>query len=227
MAYIYCLVDPISNELRYVGYTAKTLEWRLETHWRERKRSSTHKNNWIKSLWDEYGVKPNIICLEEVSVSEWEEAENFWINYFNFIGSDLTNGTVGGLGRKKGSKLSEEHKRKISEGLYKALEAGTFKPTGDHLLGKPSWNKGVFGYKTNPQTGLCEKGKKRPWQDGEKNCQKRRKEFTIYNRDTGEYVTSSGVRKFCRERGLPNHQNLSAVINGKQPSYMGWIRCNE
>lgn len=226
MAYIYGLIDPISNQLRYVGYTAKTLEWRLETHWRERKRNLTHKNNWIKSLWDEYKVKPNIICLEEVSETEWDEAENFWISYFNFIGSDLTNGTVGGLGRKKGSKLSEEHKKKISEGLYRALEAGTFKPTGDHCRGKPSWNKGVTGYKTKPQTGLCEKGKKRPWQNGEERSVKRKKEFTLKNIKTGEIVTFVGVRAFCRKNNL-NAGNLGAMLRGEIKTSQGWIRCNE
>lgn len=222
MPYIYGLVDPSTSEIRYVGYTAKSLEHRLNNHWCSRKRSSTHKNHWLCKLWNDNGIKPDIFVLEEVSEDEWEEAETFWIEYCRFIGANLTNGTIGGNGRKKGSRLSSEHKAKISDGLKKAIAAGTFKPDGSHARGKPAWNTG----KKMPGTtkgGKTAKGVSRPWQDGEKRSEARRKDFVLVNRDTGERVAVSGIRKFCREYGLASHQNLSAVINGKMPSYKGWV----
>lgn len=58
--------------------------------------------------------------LEEVPAGQVNEAEKFWIAQFRALGFRLVNTTDGGDGTTKGHKfgpMSEEHKRKISEGV--------------------------------------------------------------------------------------------------------------
>ncbi len=132
-SYIYGLVDPIDNQLRYIGKSLNGLKAanRHCTPFELNKRS--HKNNWIKSvLKQEY--RPVLIIIQEFIESDiLSQAEIFWIKYFKAMGCQLTNATLGGEGtpglvftdkhlqnlRKakfnnpnnhKNSKISEEHK---------------------------------------------------------------------------------------------------------------------
>jgi hypothetical protein len=43
-------------------------------------------------------MMPEIFCIEEVVDADWQEAEQFWIAYFRFVGADLLNQTAGGDG---------------------------------------------------------------------------------------------------------------------------------
>ena len=128
-AYIYGLFDPHTTELRYIG-KAKNVHRRLALHLCPTQlRPKTHKNHWIKSLLS-VGRKPEVSVFEEVVLERWEEAEKFWIEYFQFLGCRLTNGTSGGDGlhdpspetrwrcgsSNRGKKLtfSPEHRAKIA-----------------------------------------------------------------------------------------------------------------
>lgn len=110
---IYALIDPITSEARYVGKTGVGLNIRFSSHLRDTKPS--WKSNWIRSL-KKQGVEPRMEVLEEMAhdtaLSDWQEAERFWISYLKSIGSRLTNYTDGGEGLR-GHVFSEEHKRKI------------------------------------------------------------------------------------------------------------------
>jgi len=54
--YIYKLICPISNEVRYIGQTSYSLEHRLSGHIRKtvskikNNKRLTHKENWIKTI---------------------------------------------------------------------------------------------------------------------------------------------------------------------------------
>ena len=112
ISYIYALLDPRSNEIRYVGKTIN-LRKRLARHCRASKRVS-HKHCWIRFL-QKNGVKPTMKVLEEVindDESVWQERERFWIAKFKSEGVQLTNADTGGRG---GKMLSEEVKAKISK----------------------------------------------------------------------------------------------------------------
>ena len=109
---IYGLIDTRTSDIRYVGYTAKGVDYRAEQHWRERKRSKTHKNNWLCDLWDSTGNKPSVVILEKV-VGNWEAREIYWILKL----PNLTNTSIGGSGRRAGTKLTDDHKKKISLAL--------------------------------------------------------------------------------------------------------------
>ena len=94
MSYIYALVDPRTNEIRYIGQTIKKPKHRLSEHITESKRyNSTHKQKWIMSLL-KIGLKPSVVILEETTLELLNEREIYHIqNHTN-----LTNGTHGGDG---------------------------------------------------------------------------------------------------------------------------------
>lgn len=125
--FIYSLSDPITKEIRYIGFTSRSiLDKRLSEHLRDNRK--TRKNSWIKSLKNK-GLKPEINILECCNLENWKSLEKKWISQMK---SDrLTNHTLGGEGvlgykfsneqrkanseRNKGKILSEKHKQNISK----------------------------------------------------------------------------------------------------------------
>lgn len=128
--HIYCLIDPRTGEIRYVGVTVRDLSARLAAHVNER--TQNHKNRWIRVL-ERQGLIPIIRHLQDVPDETWQEAERYWIAYFTSIGCALTNMTEGGEGSvgyehsddakakmsrsRIGKTKSDKHKAKISAGL--------------------------------------------------------------------------------------------------------------
>lgn len=112
--FIYALVDPRNNEIKYIGAT-KEGENRYKRHLRESYlKKSTLKNNWIKSL-RKNGLKPKFEILEYCNLQNLGETEEFYIRYFKYIGFKLLNHENGGYGiRPKNLLNSEEKKRKAS-----------------------------------------------------------------------------------------------------------------
>jgi len=113
--FIYCLTDPRSGEIRYVG-KADNPEQRLRKHLRDSR--LCHRTTWIQSLAAE-SVRPMLVPLEECPKEKWQERERHWISFLRENGADLVNGTDGGDGvinwspemRAKVSKASIGHKR--------------------------------------------------------------------------------------------------------------------
>jgi hypothetical protein len=115
---IYKLIDPITNEIRYIGLTFNSLKQRLKSHFNENAKS--HKCAWIDKLKSQ-GLKPIIESIEE-NISSYEEAcerEIYYINYFKENGHDLTNHASGG---NKNKKMSDETIKKMSESQKKRYE---------------------------------------------------------------------------------------------------------
>jgi hypothetical protein len=90
LVYIYLLIDPSTNEIRYVGSTTRP-DKRLGEHLTSRDKS--YRTNWIKSLAEDI---PIFHILQIIPASFWEEAEKYWISYFKSIGCPLTNHAKGG-----------------------------------------------------------------------------------------------------------------------------------
>ena len=81
---IYKLIDPNTNQVRYIGLTFNDLKLRLKSHMSEPGKS--HKIFWIKKL-KKYGLKPIIESVEE-NISTYEEAchrEIYYIEYFVIV----------------------------------------------------------------------------------------------------------------------------------------------
>jgi hypothetical protein len=110
---IYGLLDPRTDELRYVGKSASGMV-RPKAHcFPSQLRHHNRRVAWIKSLLAA-DVKPEIAVLEEVENAEsLPELEKLAIQHYRSMGFDLVNGTDGGEGTL-GRKLSAEARAKIS-----------------------------------------------------------------------------------------------------------------
>ena len=96
MIVIYALLDPRTDEPRYVGKTNQTLSARINAHMQDR--SACHRVHWMAEL-ARYGLKPYAEVLEDVgSGRPWQQAEREWIASFKSAGFNLTNNTDGGDG---------------------------------------------------------------------------------------------------------------------------------
>ncbi len=117
---IYTLVDPRTNQVRYVGITKHALSRRLHDHIRQAISGfHSHKCSWIRQLLAD-NRRPEIVLLES---TQDRLRECFWIAHYRGQGSDLTNATDGGDGLVN---PSEEVRRKISSSLTgKSLSADT------------------------------------------------------------------------------------------------------
>lgn len=124
---IYVLIDPRTNEVRYIG-KANRVDERYKAHLNRARKHQTYKKNWIESLRKE-GLKPIVEVVDVVPIDEWQFWEIYWISQMKQWGFKLVNYTNGGDGCsfanqtsfKKGHKSwlgkshSEETKNKISE----------------------------------------------------------------------------------------------------------------
>lgn len=139
---IYGLIDPNTQELRYVGYS-KDLKTRMRQHYQPANlKRITHKNNWLKSLIN-LGQKAEVYVIEKYDTpEELPQAEIEMIAYYRYVGCDLTNGTYGGDGAT-GRIVSEETRKKVSianTGKKQSPEAIAAWKIAN--MGKPSPNKG-------------------------------------------------------------------------------------
>lgn len=92
--YIYSLVDPRYNKIRYIGKTVN-LEKRFEQHLYWFTGNNLRKERWVLGLKN-LGLKPELIVIEECNQSNWAERERHWIAYYRQIYPDLTNIADGG-----------------------------------------------------------------------------------------------------------------------------------
>lgn len=114
-ASVYCLKDPRTMQIRYVGITSESLDRRLTNHCSAAKRNPTRPVcAWINHLAADQMV-PLIEALEEVSSGEEAYArEVHWISTLRAEGKPILNCTDGGLGWA-GHTHSPEARRKISK----------------------------------------------------------------------------------------------------------------
>lgn len=92
--FIYKLIDPITNKVRYVGKT-NNLKRRLSAHIYKSKKLKHYCATWIKSLLKK-SKKPIMEVIEKCEEDIWEEREKYWISFYGL--ENLTNITIGGEG---------------------------------------------------------------------------------------------------------------------------------
>lgn len=94
--YIYGLIDPRTNEVRYVGKSHNP-HGRLQTHIREGGISSrmSPSNRWVRELLQE-SLAPEMVLLEEAG-DNWQEAEIRWVTNLRAKGFQLLNSNPPGI----------------------------------------------------------------------------------------------------------------------------------
>lgn len=132
--YIYSLDCPITGVPKYIGKTINPKQ-RLAQHIRSNE--NTKKYAWIKSLKNK-GLNPVMTILESFE-NDFDFWENWYIDYYKFLGIELKNHKGGGIG----GRLSKETKDKISAKLKgkKKSEEHRLKAIKNLVFGNP-WNKG-------------------------------------------------------------------------------------
>lgn len=137
--YIYGLVDPRTDELRYVGKSNDPVR-RTYNHITDAKKKFTYRDRWIKQLLD-LGLKPKLEILEDgIKDKDWNEIERWWIFMAKACGHRLTNGTEGGTGFGSGvnhygygKKYPDSHRENMSR-----VKMGSNNP----MYGKVGGNRG-------------------------------------------------------------------------------------
>lgn len=138
-SFVYALVDPFSNEVRYVG-KADSPEKRFRDHLID-----TH--NKVKYAWIEQihaqGASPKMLILEKVKECLALERELWWIQHYEKLGCQLTNYTSQYRLRKKEEVLWIQTqflvgaivRSREKPGQWLQLDAVTVAPDGRRAIG--------------------------------------------------------------------------------------------
>lgn len=115
---IYTLSDPLTECVRYVGYTSRPVALRFRAHLNVTWRNRTHVGHWIKGLIDQ-GLKPLMAVVQSGTGDGWKDAERRWIADLSLT-ADLCNHTQGGDG---GSLLDSESGRVVRRKRSASMKA--------------------------------------------------------------------------------------------------------
>ena len=94
VVYIYSLKDPRDYQIKYIGKTID-IDRRRKEHNQIHRNKKSKKNSWIIHLIKN-GMQPIMEVLEECKELDWVERERYWIRYYNELGFNLKNMTLGG-----------------------------------------------------------------------------------------------------------------------------------
>lgn len=201
--YIYKLIDPRTNEIKYIGKTKNSLIKRLYEHLTKRNlKPITHKNNWIKNLLNE-NLKPIIELIEVCDSDNWTERETYYIKQLREQDVNLTNLTDGGDGAL-GSKRSKESIEKVLK--TKLEKYGNFNHTEE----------------TKIKISEANKGKTHSKEQTEFVANKIRKIILQYDLKGNLLNEWKGIRK-CANTLKINHSGILRCLNGQQKKYKGFI----
>ncbi len=200
--YIYILIDPISQEVRYVGKSINP-EVRLRKHISEAKNSNTnnHRVNWIKNLLRQ-NLKPKMEIIDTID-DNWEWLEEYWVSQLKTWGFNLVNSTNGGENPPswKGRTHSDE---------YKEIRRQKFLIDNPAKNMDDNWRKNIsLAHKKNNFL---------PIKASEANKIKVN-QFTL----EGEFVkTWDSITDAAKGVGLKRTYGIGAVCNNKRPTAGGF-----
>ena len=149
---VYALLDPETEEIRYIGKTVASLPTRLSQHLYAARNNKwrSHVNAWIRSVLNR-GLKPiakplqfvnckQLLCKEEIRL----------IAYYRDRGARLTNLTNGGdgaagrvLSPSSIRKMSDSHKGQPGYWTGKKRDPETGRKISEANKGRKVWNKGI------------------------------------------------------------------------------------
>lgn len=112
LGYVYLLLDPDTEEPRYIGQTVD-LARRHRQHCREDRREDCRRARWLRKLRRQ-GKQPLLRVVHVTTAQQAPVDEKVWIAHFRMGGIDLVNGTEGGDGCV-GLVHSNETKQRLRE----------------------------------------------------------------------------------------------------------------
>lgn len=170
---IYALVDPRTNQIRYIGVTKNSLKSRLNCHIRQAKQNpgigNKHKNYWIRQLLQN-DLAPEIAIIEKCNNSKSAFAgEVWWIELLTKLNYPLVNIAKGGdkppsWKNKKHSEITKKKQSKSIRAYYANNEhpsKGTNHTKNHRDRIRASRKKN--GTKSNPETMLRKRASNPNW----------------------------------------------------------------
>ncbi len=129
---IYALLNPVSGEIFYIGCTTKSLQIRLENHYRSLaeamntdRRKMSERHRYLKNI---YPIRATIIKLDETNTNPYE-LEKEYIEKYKQLNPNLTNVAIGGKGGDTFTNLTNKEKEERQR-LTKLALTGRKKPEG-------------------------------------------------------------------------------------------------
>lgn len=116
--FIYGLIDPRDNQIKYVG-KSNNPSARLGGH--VSCRASGEKGRWIAEL-GAMGLLPIITVLEETTEAQWSEREQHWIAAMRASGCALLNVQAGGGGNQLPFNRTRAHTGEGAQFNYRILK---------------------------------------------------------------------------------------------------------
>lgn len=138
---IYKLIDPITNNVRYIGVTTNSLKNRLYQHKYNSKKLKTHSAKWINSLLKK-GIEPLIELIEVCNSDNWQEREKYWISFYN----NLTNHHEGG----KGVVINRNKESINNSSFYKKIPILQLSKNGEFIKEWNSFKEASKFYNKSP-----------------------------------------------------------------------------
>jgi group I intron endonuclease len=220
--YVYSLIDPITEEVRYIGKTINPQQ-RLAAHIRSGYKKGNHKECWIYGLLEKE-LKPKMHIIEECLGDSWIEREKYYIRTI----PNLTNHTEGG-DSPSGHKMSDDTRKKMSESRMGGNNPFFGKSHSDksrELISKSikeiakEEGYGFHGrnHKESSKKMIAIKAKERadrgelpklPVMFGEDNPASK---MRIFISPSGERFVVYNLRKFCKDNDL-SHEIIFKNIN--------------
>lgn len=208
--YIYALVDPRNNLIRYIG-KADSPKARYSGHLLPSQlKQKNHKTNWINGLL-EMGLKPRLETLDWVPAEEWQAHEMKWIDRFRTIPGypKLTNSTDGGEG-VSGYVMPEEDRKKRAE-----ARRGVPMPPGTGAKISAA-NKGKK--KTKKHRDNLSIGQKKRWENSSDEDKKKMQNFPLPKMtDEIRKKIVEGLRNIPRLEGCSSKYRGVTKISRKNP----------
>lgn len=127
--FIYGLIDPRTNQIKYIGKSDNPKK-RLKEHISESRKKNkfgTKKENWINKLFS-LNLKPKLKIINKVKFEEYNYWEEFYIKEYKNKGAKLLNYDEKGLGSiSRMKELTKKSADKISKKVYQ------YSLTGDYI----------------------------------------------------------------------------------------------
>jgi hypothetical protein len=232
--YIYILIDPRTESVRYVGKTNNP-RLRFNVHTSRKFDKKSHRDMWVKQLC-ELGLKPLMVIVEETNEDHWKERERFWQLHFESLGADLTNinecgyGPLGtcktpeGLAAMRARMHALNQRVDVREKISQAQKA---RFVNDPEYAEMMRNLHV-GRKRSEETKqkmkqahILRHKRKREEGGGKERHKMSRIIDGLIDPEGNAVPAFSNIRAFCEPLGL-NPFHISSVISGKRPHHRGY-----